>query len=291
MKPVTWIALCVLCLAMSVLLVYLTTNADEFSRYNSGWNGTSRFFDSLDRHRVTEIEKPSELSGYTNSSLLVISPYRHFSSPESAVYRDYVLRGNTLILADDFGTGNELLSGMGSSVSIIPGNVSGVDRLYDSPYTIVAFPAGSATLPITQEKLVLDKGAAVSGGEAEVQTGLMSWIDTTGSSGPQPGTSLSRYSVVVHETLGRGSLYVVGDPSLFINSMLETEPGYTDAQFIHKLSTTREKILIDAYSTRADRLTGSRAVVHTIQTEAFYKLVIIAIVLIAVVIAWRKKII
>jgi len=285
------VATIVLCLALVVLLVHLATNSAEFSRYNIGWNGTSRFFDSLDRHRVTEIEDPGQLAAYTNTTLFVIAPYRPFSARDSAAYRAYVDRGNTLILADDFGTGSELLAGMGSSMTILPGNLSSVDRAYDNPYTVVAFPAGTALPSLSGTGIVLDKAAAVSGGDPVLATGLISWIDTAGTPGPGAGITISRYAVAANETLGGGELYVIGDPSIFINAMQETAPGYANAQFISQLSDTHKTILVDAYSTRSDQLTGIWAVARGIQTNPAYRAGTAALILLVVIIAWQKKII
>ncbi|MFA5332414.1 MAG: DUF4350 domain-containing protein [Methanoregula sp.] len=291
MKPVSWIVLLILGFACCLLLVYLSGNTAEFGRHNPGWNGTSRFFDALDRHHLAEIENPSGLSGYTNSTLLVVSPYRQFTRDDLRAYRDFVDRGNTLILADDFGTGNELLAGIGSSLMILPGNLSGVDRLYDSSYTVVAYPAESATLPVSGQKFVLDMGAAVRGGTPDLVTGLMSWVDTTGSPGPGPGTQISGYPVAAHESVGQGTVYVIGDPSFFINSMLETKTGYADKDAMVRLIPARDTVIVDAYSTRAAAGSGFWNAVHAIRTDIAIKMGIVAIILIVAGIVWKKKIV
>jgi len=221
----------------------------------------------------------------------MIAPYRHFSAQDSAAYRAYVARGNTLVIADDFGTGADLLDGMGSSITILPGNLSSVDRAYGSPYTVVAFPAGAAFPSLSGSGIVLDKAAALSGGDPVLSTGLISWIDTAGSPGPGAGISISRYEVAAHETIGKGDLYVVGDPSIFINAMQQTGPAYADAQFIRGLVDTHKTLLVDAYSTRADQLTGMQAVAHGIRTDPAYRALAAALILLVVLIAWQKKII
>lgn len=290
MKAVTWIAILLCAFACCLLAMYLFGNTSEFNMHNPGWNGTSRFFDSLDRHKISEIDNPLDLSGYTNSTLLVISPYRHFTPDELTAYRNFVTRGNTIIIADDFGTGNELLSGIGSSMTILPGNLSGVDRLYDSPYTVVAYPAGSTTLPVSGEKFVLDMGAAVSGGTPELVTGLMSWVDTKGSPGPGPGTAISSYAVISRESLGRGEVYAMGDPSFFVNSMLETAPGYADENSVLRLVGTDDPVIIDAYSTRAAAGSGFWSAFRAVRSEIALKMGIAAIILLVAVILWKKKI-
>ena len=252
----TGIAVCVLVLALAVLLFHLTTNADEFGRYNIEWNGTSSFFDSLDRNQVTEITDPGELDGYTNTTLLVIAPDINFSRQDLREYRDYISRGNTLVLADDFSDGNTLLVGIGSSIEILPEDVLSVDRAYDSPSLIIAYPVGTSAQSPLNKGIVFDKAASVSGGTSLITTSLISWTVENDTQ----EKLLGRYPVEVHEIFGNGDIYVISDPSIFINGMQAAGSAYANQQFIQNLTGGNRELLVDAYSSRAFQVSGLREI-------------------------------
>jgi hypothetical protein len=276
---------------LGVLLIHLSTNSDEFSRYNVGWNGTSQFFDSLDRQKVIEIEDPHELIGYTNTSLLIISPYRNFSSQDLDCYYTYVAQGNTLILADNFGTGTKLLSGIGSSMRILNGTLSSMDRAYNNQYMIIAYPANPIRMPLGDAGIVFNKAAPVSGGDPLITTSPLSWIDTKSNRGSGYGISFTTYTVVAHEALGRGDIFVVGDPNIFINSMQNIESGNANAQFINLLLRSHEMILVDTYSTRIEQPAGLWTIIHRIQTNIEYRLGFATLILLVILITWQKIVI
>ena len=288
-RPATALALCVLAVALGVLIVHLTTTADEFGRYNPDWNGTSAFFDSLNRHDVVTIADPSALAGYTNTTLLVVAPDIRFTQNDLNDYRDYVLRGNTLVLADDFSGGNTLLSGIGSAITILPGDLASVDRAYDNPSLVVAYPAGASVLPALNTTIVFDKAAALSGGEPQVSTSLLSWREENNSIAAGQGKVLNRYPVVTREALGKGDLYVISDPSIFINGMHASDDTFANPQFMQRFSGGNRTILIDTYSSRAFHGSGIREIFQEAQTRTDYNVIIAAAILCIIGLAWRRK--
>ena len=225
---------------------------------------------------------------YTNTSLLIISPTRNFTSQDLDYYYTYVIKGNTLILADNAGTGTNLLSGMGSSIRILNGTLSSMDRAYNNQYMIVAYSADPIRMPLGDTGIVFNKAAAVSGGESLITTSPLSWRETKSTSSPVYSISLTKYPVVAHEVLGQGDIYVVGDPNVFINSMQTLEPGYANAQFIQLLLGTHEKILVDTYSTGIEQPTGLWTLIHRIQTNIEYRLGFATLILLVILITWQK---
>lgn len=287
-RPATALALCVLAAALAVLVVHLTTTADEFGRYNLDWNGTSTFFDSLDRHDTVPISDPSVLAGYTNTTLLIVAPETGFTESDLIDYRDYVREGNTIILADDFSGGNTLLTGIGSGITILPGDLASVDRAYDSPSLVVAYPAGTRIPPLLNTTLVFDKAAGLTGGEAQVSTSRLSWREENTSAAGERKV-LGRYPVVAREALGKGELWVISDPSIFINGMQAADGSLADQQFIQGLSGENGTILVDTYSSRAFHVSGIRDIFQQIQTRTEYNVIIAAAILGIIGLAWRRK--
>ena len=83
---------------------------------------------------------------------------------ELNAYRAFLDRGNTLFLADDFGTGNRILTGLSSRITISPGPLASLDREYADPYSVVVYRLGNESLVDDTPALLLNAPAALDGG-------------------------------------------------------------------------------------------------------------------------------
>jgi hypothetical protein len=104
------------------LTVPVFKSSTPYSIFNRGWDGTSRFaklvyltgkdvipvFDSFDIANISEL----------NGVLLIIGPNMTFTGAEVEQIKLFLERGNTLFIADDFGTGNEILRALNVPVGI-----------------------------------------------------------------------------------------------------------------------------------------------------------------------------
>ncbi|PWI49738.1 hypothetical protein CEE45_01010 [Candidatus Heimdallarchaeota archaeon B3_Heim] len=97
-----------------------TNNSTNFSIYNTGWNGASTFKDRFieDGAQISTIVgssnvlnrlNQSELGG-NQGSLIILGPSVHYDPTESLAILMYAINGGRVIIADDFGTGNDILS-------------------------------------------------------------------------------------------------------------------------------------------------------------------------------------
>lgn len=283
-RTCTWIAGVLLLVSFLVLILHLSATGEEFSRYNLGWNGTSDFFADLDHHTVTYITVPADLSKHTNTTLLIIAPTRTITAMEGSRYRDFVARGNTLLLADDFGTGPSFLEAMGSSIRIHPGNLSSVDRAYsDSSLATAVFVKENPFLP-AGSSLVLDHATTLEGGTPLLTTSVFSWVNETPNGNLTGGDVLRKYTVMTEEKIGKGTVYVLSDPSVFINGM--TGP---DRQF--RKNITKIPLLIDTYTSRVARTGGIAELIHSVRSNLEYKFLIAALLMACILAAWHRRII
>ncbi|MDO9035561.1 MAG: DUF4350 domain-containing protein [Methanoregula sp.] len=281
----------VLIAAALVLVGHLSTNYLEFSQYNTGWNGTSRFFSDLDRHRLVEISEPFQLmSNSTNTTLLIIAPWRQPTDQELSGYRAFIERGNTIILADDFGTGNQILRGLKSRISILPGNVSSLDRKYADPYSVVVYPSGNETLIENIPSLLLNRPAPLRGGTPIMQTSVMSWVDLNGDRKINNFEVLGAINVIASDNIGNGRIIVVSDPSIFINSMYDFEPPYNRI-FMQNLVNGNEPVLIDQMNSRTRDAEGANEILHLIKTKLMVELLFVCVLMLFVAWIWKRKII
>ena len=285
-----WFAGAVLLAAVLVLTIHVSSNNLEFSRYNSGWNGTSTFFSDLDRHHVIMVTDTSELASYRNNTvLLIIAPSRTPSAAEISGYRSFLDQGNTLFLADDFGSGGEILRKLGSRITILEGNLSSIDRQYTDPQSIIVYRTTNESFVRDSVTLVLNRPAALSGGSPLLMTSLLSWIDENGDKRLNGDEILGQYPVMTEEEIGKGKIVVLSDPSIFINSMQESDQPGDNHRFIKGIVDTDGVVLVDQMNSRTCDAEGISEILHLIRTTISIKLLFLALLVLAAIWAWRRK--
>jgi hypothetical protein len=287
-----WVAGAVLLASVLVMTVHLSSNNLEFSRYNTGWNGTSSFFSDLDRHQVVMVRDPTQLALYRNNTiLLVIAPSRQPKASEISAYRTFLDRGNILFIADDFGTGNSILRGLGSRIIILDGNLSSIDREYGDPYIISVNRRANGSVETQAKTLVLNRAAALDGGEPLFITSLLSWIDENGDKRINADEIMGQFPVMSEEQAGKGTLVVLSDPSIFINSMQGSEKPGDNSLFIRGLTGSNRTVLIDQMNSRTYDAEGISEILHLIRTTITIELLVLALLVLIVVWAWRRRIV
>lgn len=289
-RAATWIAGAVLLAAAFILVMHLSANNLEFSRYNAGWNGTSSFFSDLDRHRCMEISDPKKLAGHPHTTiLLIIAPHRHPTAEELAAYGGFLKEGNTIFLADDFGTGNEILAGIGSRVSILPGNLSSLDRRYSDPYSVIAYRTAEESPVSLPVDLVLNRAAPLEGGSPLMLTSVMSWTDANGDRRLNAGEDMGTFPVMVTDSLGSGQLIVLSDPSIFINSMYSQTENGNNRYLIQKIVARDGPVLIDQMNSRTADASGLGEILHVIRNTVNMEIFILCLLMLGTAWAWKKK--
>jgi len=287
-----WIAGFILLAAALLLTAHLTSTTLEFSRYNTGWNGTSLFFSGLDRHKVTDITDPAGLTPYTNTTiLLIIAPEREPTGPETEAYRAFLQRGNTILLADDFGAGNAILRGIGSRISIRDGNLSSLDRAYGDPYSVVVYNVTNVSPVQSLSAVVLNRAAPLEGGIPLLRTSFLSWTDTNGNGRIDSDEALGTFSVMAREKTGEGELIVLSDPSIFINAMQNIDEKYDNRKLIRNLVEREGSVLIDQMNSRTKDTEGLSTILHVMKTTLSTEILVIVVLLLIAAVAWKRKLV
>lgn len=275
------IAAITIVIAILSLTWYLTTAPIDFSRYNVQWNGTSQFFEKIDATDVTDF---STLNSSSNATLLIIAPIRDYSLQEAEAVRTFLLRGNVVILADDFGTGNTLLQSMGSGITLLQNNLSSVDTGYNESTAVLAYPYQSHTLLKGVSTLCLDRPSAILSGNPLMTTSFLSWIDTNGNHHVDRDEMLGRYTIMANETYGEGELIVVSDPSIFINGMVGGRNRWNNQRFIDNIIGIGSPILIDTRHSATEETTAILNLFNSIKSFYYTKIVLIGSLVL--IIAW-----
>ncbi|MEN6513273.1 DUF4350 domain-containing protein [Methanoculleus sp.] len=215
MQREAWAVLLLLLLAGGAVFAHVTTTPEEYSRYNTGWNGTSGFAGE-------EVRDLRDLD--PGMALLILAPDQPFTLEEVGHLRAFLDDGGRVIIADEEGAANGLLTELGSTMRVRPGNLASLERGHADPGLFLARVVGNDTLFSGVETIRVNRPAAVEGGEPLLETSILTWEDADGD-GRITGSETFEAAVVCAK---EGNLTVLGDPSLFINAMLAENPQFIE---------------------------------------------------------------
>ena len=170
-----WAVFLLLFLAGAVAYAHVTTTAEEYSRYNVGWNGTSGF-------TAVEIRDLTDLN--PDVTLLVLAPYRGFTAEDIGHLRAFLESGGRLLIADEEGNANHLLADLGSTMRVRPGNLSSLDRDHATSGLFRVSVVGDDALFAGVGTIRVNRPAAVEGGEPSSRHHPSPGTTSTGTAGP-----------------------------------------------------------------------------------------------------------
>jgi len=258
-RKIVLFAIVLACLSCIPLYLHLTTSTAEYSRLNQGWNGTSLYYGDLQERGAVMITDLPQILDYPGSRLLLLAPDRTFTPEDLGTLRSYLAAGSTLVLADETGAGNQVLAGIGAGARLQPGNLSSLDfYLWErqsgryQPSSVIASVTRDDLLTRGVEVILLNQPAAVEGGEVLAETSLMSWMDENGDRRISQGETLGTYSVFTRERVGAGTVYVLSDPSIFTNGMVQLSGPENNTLFLERLADAPVLLADQSHSRTGD---------------------------------------
>jgi len=258
------IAIAITILAVSLAAPVVSTTED-FSIFNSGWNGTSdmgvlvyrlgKFAPSFQLRssgadiEVTQLSLEELSLDPRTDAMLIIGPTKDFTQAEGNLIGDFVKGGGTLLLADDFGTGNTLLEGM-NATSRFSGNLVMDLSFEKQPEFSVCFDIREDLLTKNVTTMLLNYPSTLSidsgTTDAFAYSSVASWLDTSEDGMQQWGEPRGPFPILARERLGSGSIVLLSDPSVLINGMSEyMDNDQFKSDIINFMSTGRSSVYFD----------------------------------------------
>ncbi len=275
-SPVNRLTGLLVILVIILLALHLSATNLEYSRYNPSWNGTSAFFGYLEESAgYIEIRESRDILQYYNSVLFIIGPDGTFSNDEIKDYQSYAEQGNTIVIADDKGGANSLLENIGSTIRVIPGNITSIERVYDDSSSVLAFPTATEAPFSDNGQILLNKPGYTTGGSPVFTTSVLSWIDLNGNGRPDPDEELGRYPVLSSEKIGKGTVFVLSDPGIFINGMWKGGSWAGNTALIEDFTGFGEPVLIDQVHGETGSCDGVIHLINFIKDSILLRLVIL----------------
>lgn len=207
-----------LALGIVLLITWLYPVNADFWFSNPGWNGLG---DLARSRRALEIPL-AELAALDprNYTALIVGPSRGFTPREVQAVRAFLSKGGRVVIADDFGTANELLEALGAPVRLARGLLA--DPLLN---------LGARELPLAYwsgRRLALNYATALnitgcSSCKVLAASSFFSYLDLNANGAHDEGEPAGPLPVAVSLSFRGGELVVISDSSIFINSMIRRE--------------------------------------------------------------------
>jgi hypothetical protein len=191
----------------------------SFSPANPYWDGASCVMTADTRPLYSFDGLPP---GDSSSTLLIVGPTASYTPADASRVRDFLQQGGRVVVMDDFGTANDLLSNISSPVAIEHTALCQDLEYYRKPSFPIVGRIANSSLTENVSQLVFNHPAPLQiTGEAEVLawTTIMGWLDVEGTSTISGDEKFSSYPLIARAAYGNGELFVVGDADLAINAM------------------------------------------------------------------------
>jgi len=219
--------LVILTIALVILLIitiWFFPSNEDFRVENPFWNGTR---DVSASYPALPLQSLADLPPSPQGATLILIPYLNCTPAELGQLNSFVNRGGTLVLADDYGHGNQILEYLGLRVRFSGQTL--LDPLVN--YKNKQFPKiihlKPSPLTHNTQSLVFNHAtslANVATANTLALSSSFSFLDLNGNRIWEEGEPTGPLPVISHHSLGSGQVILVADPSLFINSM-ETIEG------------------------------------------------------------------
>jgi uncharacterized protein DUF4350 len=241
---------------LSIMVPVVSSDAD-FSLYNTEWNGCSKFGYGIyntgsfvptvdisgSSQKSIQHETLDKLDGDItpkDSCIIIIGPQTDFidSKDENEVgfLDDFLRSGGIVLLADDFGSGNELLKRLNTTTRISKTPMLDLAFMENPNYPVIEEMSDH---PITKDvsMLILNIPSTITPSrkaEPIFNSSSNSWLDVNGNIEKDEEEPFGPFPIMTVERYGRGELIVLSEPSLLINNMYKKNRS-DDTIFVQNL--------------------------------------------------------
>ncbi len=233
------VSLAIASVVILAVMIWFMPLDDDFRVGNTFWNGSS----GLDSYlTLTPLETLADLPVATEGATLILIPYIELTQPELEDVRRFVNVGGTLVLADDYGYGNQVLSHLG-----IGARFSGqalLDPLfsYKNQHLPRVFNLSPGSVTDDVESLVLNHATCltdIEGGDVLAMSSSFSYLDLNDNQRWDEGEPTGAMPVISSHIQASGRVILVSDPSIFINSMGILDDNYGIIENIAGITSSR----------------------------------------------------
>jgi len=227
-----------------VVTLWILPSATEFSSSNSSWNGMQMARELFAMRAVSSLEVlPAQAQG---TGLVVIAAVP-LSPADLNALTQYAERGGILIVMDNTGLANPLLERLGLEARVNGQTL--LDPLFNfrnrrlPKITDLTGPAtGGVRSLIFNHPTAISNPARMT---VMARSSRVSFLDTSGNARRDRDTPHGPFPVAAYQRVGLGSLVLISDSSLLLNSMLELGDNRRFMRNLFQLAGDGAKIYLD----------------------------------------------
>lgn len=226
------ILLLILSLATPVVL-----SSSDFSVYNPNWNGCSTLgvraykvgklqptlFVDQNELTVNQQSFVKYMLSPEASVIILLGPREPFDNEELNYLRSFLQNGGRLLLADDFGSGNQILAGINATTRFSGKLLLDLSFEKNASFvTVYEFPQPTHMFVNNVSSVLLNYPSSLQVGRNTTviaRSSSMSWLDATENGVYDSNEAQGPFPVLAIEKIGAGELILCSTPSIMINSM------------------------------------------------------------------------
>ena len=205
----------------AILVLYLMPPTDDFHPENPYWNGLSKLTTLIQIKPIKNIKRlhkydPQEVA------LMIVGPSKHFNMPEIKQIKTFLLEGGLMILADDFGTANDVLKGLNLTLRL-----SGLPLADSFQGEKISYMPRAKIHLNDLDEIILNYATIIEVTEKSSKdlyrlafSTPLSFLDSDLDKFKDPEERRGPFTVAIKISYGNGTLILISDSSLFINSMI-----------------------------------------------------------------------
>ena len=230
---------------ISLVSVWFYPSIQDFMRTNPFWNGLRDFT------RASNVTWTDSLSGMTQnpeSITLIAIPYVAYSQSDLEEIETFVGHGGLLFLLDDYGYGNTLLEQMGLQARFSGHPLLDPLFCYKNQWLprITDFSPKVAEAGV--EAICLNHGTALLGvnkDQALAWSSASSFLDLNNNGGNESDEPQGPFAVAAVSKFGNGTILLLSDPSILINSMVGKDSNSSFVAYLMKNYGQNRQIMTD----------------------------------------------
>ena len=273
-----------------ILTAWFFPSNDDFRVENPFWNGIA---DVKADYQVQTIDSLADLPSPPARATLITIPYQDYHPVELEQLHDFAAQGGRLIIADDYGHGNQILEYLGLEARFTGQVLLDPMVNYKNKYFPRIFHLQPDPLTANIDNLVLNHAtslANVTDADILAASSSFSFLDYNGNGTREDNEPTGPLPAISHHELGSGQVILIADPSMFINSM-DTIAG--NGGFIQNIAATSTTLYIDQSHLMASELHHTKNWLQQVRslfsTPVGTAGLVLAAIIAALIPIWYKK--
>ena len=285
------IILTIAVLLILTVAVWFYPSNEDFKTENFFWNGTRDIFVN---NAALPIESLKELPISPHGTTLILIPYLALTDSELAALNTFVIKGGSLILADDYGHGNQVLEYLGLRARFAEQALLDPLSNYKNQWFPRIVHIQTSPLTINTSSLVFNHATSLINVEKTdtiALSSMFSFLDRNDNKKRDDGEPTGPLPVISQHKLGSGQITLISDPSIFINSM---QALGSNSNFIKNIAAaTSSHLIIDQSHLPPSNLHYAKNLLERVRglltAPLGILLLVISVLVFTLLPIWRKK--